>query len=167
MESDPSPSESPVEFCERKISHFKQKADHNKAEALRCFIVTIACTLSTPIFVTLGSGLWVGKIIPSVLSLLAAAATAWLQLRKPQQLWSLYRTTQRELEDRQVRHRYHVGEFRDVADPDKLLAEKVADIALAAHQQWALLVPTPEKVKGLAAGPTPLGEEPVPPKKSK
>jgi hypothetical protein len=167
VQSDSSPSESPVDFCERKISHFKEKADHNKAEALRCFIGTIACTLSTPLFVTLGSGLWVGKIIPSVLSLLAAAATAWLQLRKPQQLWSLYRTTQRELEDRQVRYRYLVGEFRDVADPDKLLAENVADIALAAHQQWALLVPTPERIKALAAGSSPVSEEPASSKKSR
>jgi hypothetical protein len=149
VQADSSSPEIPVEFCERKIRHFEQKADHNKIESLRCFVLVIGCTLVAPLFVTLGDGIWFGKLIPSVLSLLAAAATAWLQLRKPQQLWALYRTAQRELEDQQVRYKYRLGEFRETADPDKLLAEKVADIALSIHRQWVPLVPSPEKAKGV------------------
>lgn len=140
-------TEPPIEFCNRVSSGLKKKADHNKIESLLCFLLVIVSTLVAPLFVTLGTGLVFGKIIPSILSLLAAGATAWLQLRKPQQLWTLYRSAQRELEDYAARFNYQLGEFEDSSTREKLLAAKVADIAIGVHHQWVPLVPNPEKLQ--------------------
>ena len=135
--------ESIEEFCTRTIRGFEEKADHNKNESLWTFILVIACTLVAPLFVTLGEGLWFGKVIPSFLSLLAGGGTTWLQLRKPQQLWALYRSCQRELEDERTKHFYKLGRYVN-EDRDKLLAEKVAEVAMAAHHAWLPMVPNPE-----------------------
>jgi hypothetical protein len=141
-----SETESALQFCERTMAGFCKKADHNKSEALRCSFCVIFCTLAAPMFITLGSGLVLGKVVPSVLSLIAAGCTAWLQQRKPQQLWSLYRGAQRELEDQQTKYRFRIGDYELHSDPDKLLAERVAAIALHAHQQWLPTVPNPDKL---------------------
>src|SRR5829696_1738539 len=96
-------NEAPLEFCDRLIRGFSTKADKKKIEAVACFLLVITSTLSAPLFVTLGTGVLWGKVVPSALSLAAAGATAWLQLRKPQQLWTMYRSAQRELEDHRTR----------------------------------------------------------------
>jgi hypothetical protein len=137
-----------VEFCTRTISGFEKKANHNKNESLVCFIAVISCTLAAPIFVTLGDTIFLGKIVPSVLSLGAAAATAWLQLRKPQQLWALYRSCQRELEDHRAKHHFTIEPYND-DDRDKVLATKVAEIAMTAHHGWLPLIPNPEHLSSL------------------
>lgn len=131
-------------FAEDTRAGFARKADHNKRESLICFGATVCCTLFAPLFVTLGEGILLGKIVPSVLSLLAAGSTAWLQLRKPQQLWALYRDCQRRIEDHQTRYRYHLGEYLDDAERNRTLADNVRQIAWTAHEQWVPLVPSPE-----------------------
>jgi hypothetical protein len=145
------PDETAAQFCKRTIIGLTRKADHNKREALWTFMTVIATTLATPVFVTLGPGVFLGKVVPSVLSLLAAGCTAWLQQRKPQQLWTMYRTAQRELEDHQTRHRFALFPYDGLADPDRVLAERVAEIALNLHHQWAPLVPNPDSLRALQA----------------
>lgn len=135
------------QLCKRLISHYEVKADHNKAEALRCFLLVIICTLVTPLFITLGTDPWLGKVVPSILSLIAAGATAWLQQRKPQQLWSLYRTAQRELEVQKMRHHYLIDEYETAVDPDKLLAKNVTTVVSSTHQQWMPIIPSPDNLK--------------------
>lgn len=76
--------EEAVQLAESTASGFKLKADHNKTESLICFGVVVVFSLASPLFVTLGEGVFWGKILPSILSLSVAASTAWLQLRKPQ-----------------------------------------------------------------------------------
>lgn len=134
------------DYCMRSIAHFRGKADNNKRESLACFLLIIGCTLTTPLFVSLGTGFWYGKVVPSILSLLAAGATAWIQLRKPQQLWTLYRSAERELESYLTRFIYRLSPFKDSEEPEKLLAEKVADLLLQTHRQWAPMVPSPDKL---------------------
>lgn len=146
-------TELPIDYCNRIAAGMTSKADHNKRESLICFLLVIASTLAAPLFVTLGQGLLWEKVIPSVLSLLAAGATAWLQLRKPQQLWTLYRSAQRGLEDCAARYNHLIGDYSDAATRDKILAEKVADIAIAVHHQWVPLVPNPEKLQLLEKAP--------------
>lgn len=140
-------SEDPLQAAEKTINGFKRKADHNKTESLACFIVVVACSLISPLFVTLGEGLIWGKIVPSVLSLSAAGSTAWLQLRKPQLLWSLYRDCQRRIEDHVCKFRYQLAEY-SAAEPERsrLLADEVRKVAWEAHQRWLPLVPTPEAI---------------------
>lgn len=129
------------------IAGFKSKADHNKNESLACFIVVVACSLISPLFVTLGDGTLWGKIIPSVLSLSAAGSTAWLQLRKPQNLWSLYRDCQRRIEDHLYKYDHRLAEYEATdAERSKLLADIVRTVAWDAHQRWLPLVPTPEVI---------------------
>jgi hypothetical protein len=134
-------------FCRRTIEGFAAKAAHNKRESQTCFMVVVLCTAVVPLFITLGEGFWWGKAIPAALSTLAAIATAWLQLRKPQQLWTLYRSAQRELEDQETKRQFLIDEYATDPDPDKLLASKVAVIALNAHHQWVPMVPNPDHLK--------------------
>lgn len=133
-------------FCRETIAGIKKKADHNKNEALAAFIVTIVATLCAPLFITLGDGRMTGKIIPSVLSLLAAAATSWLQLRRPQHLWGLYRGAQRELEDEITKYDYRIGDYENEPDPAKLLASRVAAVTLELHHKWAPMIPSLEQL---------------------
>lgn len=136
-----------LQLAEDTSAGFKSKADHNKRESLFCFTVIVAFSLASPLFVTLGDGVFWAKIIPSVLSLSVAASTAWLQLRKPQNLWSLYRDCQRRLEDSLYKYRYRLAEY-DAPEQDRarLLAETVRVVAWDAHQRWLPLVPTPEAI---------------------
>lgn len=158
------PAETAQDFCQRTIDGLKRKSDHNKREALWTFIAVIVTTLSTPMFVTLGSGVFWGKVVPSVLSLAAAGCTAWLQQRKPQQLWAMYRTAQRELEDHLTRHRFALAPYEEAGAPDKMLAERVAEIALGLHYQWVPLVPNPDGLRSLQHPSTPAqnGKDHVP-----
>ena len=126
------------------IEGFTRKANHNKREALFFFVVVVATTLVTPIFIAYGEGQWFGKIVPSFCSLLATGATAWLQLRKPQQLWTLYRTAQRKLEDHRTRFQFRLHPYDVAEEPERVLAKWVAEIAFDVHEQWVPLVPAPE-----------------------
>jgi hypothetical protein len=147
----PAETPQPLKFAEETLRSFKKKADHNKNESLACFTLVVICSLASPLFVTLGDGLLLAKIIPSVLSLSAAASTAWLQLRKPQSLWVLYRDCQRRIEDHTYKYRYYLAEYASgEAERTKLLADSVRIVAWDAHQRWLPLVPTPE-----AIGPKP------------
>lgn len=133
-----------IEFAERIAEAFKEKADHNKNESLSCFTLILVASLSAPLFITLGKGDLLGKIIPSILSVVAAGLTSWLQLRKPQKLWSMYRGAQRLVEDHITRYKFKIGDYKVHEAPESLLAEKVAEIALSAHYEWTAVIPTPE-----------------------
>ena len=122
----------------------REKANHNKLEAQWCFVTIIVCTLVAPLFVTLGTGVFFAKVIPSVLSVLAGGLTSWLQLRKPQRLWVLYRRAQRELEEQKANYDFKDGEFADSPDADQLLARKVTSVSRWVHDSWEGLVPEPE-----------------------
>ncbi len=137
----------PEDFCKSVISGFKKKASHNKNESMYCFWVAMGGALLVPLFVTLGTEFLWAKVIPSLLSVSAAFSTAWLQLRKPQQLWALYRTAQRELEDNLYKYQYKVDEYEKHQAPEKLLVEKVTKIAIDAHYSWLPMVPNPENIQ--------------------
>ena len=147
--------EEALQLAESTIAGFKSKADHNKNESLFCFIVIVAFSLSSPLFVTLGEGVFWAKIVPSVLSLSVAASTAWLQLRKPQTLWSLYRDCQRRVENSLYKYRFRLGEY-DAPEEERsrLLAEVVRVVAWDAHQRWLPLVPTPDAIGSGGKVPT-------------
>lgn len=150
-------SQSAEEFCVAVIGGFREKATHNKNESMLCFWAAMGGSLLVPIFVNLGPGIaeatglpgsdfWLGKVIPSLLSVCVAFSTGWLQLRKPQQLWSLYRTSQRELEDNLQKYRFHVEDYSEEDGRDRLLVERVTKIALDAHYAWLPMVPNPENI---------------------
>jgi hypothetical protein len=126
----------------------REKANHNKKEAQICFAAIIACTLLAPLFVTLGDGVLLGKFVPSFLSVTAGGLTSWLQLRKPQRLWVLYRRAQRELEEQKANYDFKNQDFADAAEPDKLLARKVTHVTRWVHDSWEGLIPEPDMIAG-------------------
>lgn len=136
----------PIEYCQNQIRHFQKKAKHNKAETLWCFRIIMGSTLAVPVMLTFDADLWVSKILPSFLSATAAFCTAWIQLRKPQELWLLYRTIQREIEDQLTQYKYKLSEYENCIEPDRLLASNVAKLTLKAHQKWTTITPTPDNL---------------------
>ncbi|MET3649842.1 DUF4231 domain-containing protein [Phyllobacterium ifriqiyense] len=125
-------------------SGFREKSNSNKLESQLAFACIICFTLATPLFVTLATDWHFAKLTPAVLSVLAAVATSWLQLRKPQRLWSLYRRAQRLLEKEKADYDYRLNDYEDCAEPEKLLAKKISEVAFWAHEQWEALVPEPD-----------------------
>jgi hypothetical protein len=134
------------EYCQGKVRHFESKADHNKREALTIFLLLISCTLAAPLFITLAQSVFFGKAVPATLSTIAAGCAIWLQQRKPQQLWALYRTTQRQLENEHAGYTFSIQDYATATNPEKLLAQRVALISMHANEAWASLVPNPDKV---------------------
>jgi hypothetical protein len=67
-----------------------------------------------------------------------------MQQRKPQQLSTLYRTTQRRLENEDVSFRFLVNEYEKASDPGKMLAQRTTAICVNANELWAPLIPNPE-----------------------
>ncbi|WP_335923765.1 DUF4231 domain-containing protein [Shewanella chilikensis] len=132
-------------YAIEQADHYKKKADHNKFESILCFRGVMICTLLAPLFVSLGEGVWLSKIIPSLLSAIAAFSTAWLQLRKPQALWTVYRTAQRKIEATLVHYQFRVGKFDGLSDSidqaDKLLISEVTNFSSEAHNIWTKNVP--------------------------
>ncbi|MEZ8383129.1 DUF4231 domain-containing protein [Vibrio splendidus] len=132
-----------------KISHFKKKADHNKRESLWSFKLIMASTLTSPLFVAFGTTELYSKFVPAFLSIIAAGLTAWVQLRKPQNLWKTYRTAQRKLEVELERYQFEIDEYSG-SDKDKNVIAKANDIYVDVHDQWSQLVPSPEDIKSIS-----------------
>ncbi len=143
----------PSLYAQQTLDGFIRKANHNKRESIVCFTSVIVLTLVAPLLIAFGdkipclsAEIWT-RVIPAIMSVSTAGFTAWLQLRKPQQLWSLYRDAQRRIEDAVTRCKYGTGEFADNPQAEKLLVERIADIAFAVHKAWVPLVPNPENLK--------------------
>jgi SMODS and SLOG-associating 2TM effector domain 1 len=134
------------EYCQGKVRHFESKADHSKREALTIYQLLILCTLAAPLFITLGQGVVFGKAVPAILSTLAAGCAIWLQQRKPQQLWALYRTTQRQLENEYTGYTFSIQDYATAGSREKLLAQRVATISMHANEAWVPLIPNPDKL---------------------
>ncbi|WP_053349808.1 DUF4231 domain-containing protein [Vibrio alginolyticus] len=126
---------------ENKIRHFKGKADHNKNEALRGFKFVMFSTVAVPLLIAFGADdIW-SKYIPASLSSLGAFVTAWLQSRKPNQLWTLYRTAERQLESELELYQYGVGDYKNTDTRESLLIEKTNQIYISVNSNWSKLVP--------------------------
>ncbi|HIF9443834.1 TPA: DUF4231 domain-containing protein [Photobacterium damselae] len=129
-----------------KILHFKNKADHNKHESLWSFKLIMISTLASPLFVAFGTIELYSKFVPAFLSLVAAGLTAWVQLRKPQNLWKTYRTAQRRLEVELEKYLFEIDEYSG-DDKDQKIITKANDIYVDVHKQWSELVPSPDDIK--------------------
>ena len=122
-------------------SGLKEKADHNKIESQISFFAVICFSLLATLFVALGEGPFWGKIVPASLSVLSTVAASWLQLRKPQRLWAIYRRGQRQLEREKTEFDFKLEDYGQHADPEKLLAQRIANIEFDVHEKWEGLVP--------------------------
>lgn len=130
------------------VNSFKNKANHNKHETQFCFVLIITCTTAAPVFLSFGEDAIWSKIVPAALSLIAAATTSWVQFRKPERLWSIYRRAQRELEQERIKYDFSLEEYKD-DDKEKVFASKASSIAFEAHCKWeGILNSKPEASKG-------------------
>lgn len=136
---------SPLNYALNKIEHFKGKANHNKRESLWGFRLIMTFSLISPVFVAYGEGDLYSKILPSIFSLCAALGTAWLQLRKPQELWSLYRTYQRQIENEVDLYSFDVTPYQNVIEKDQLLVKNVSSLVLQSNSEWRTKVPQIEQ----------------------
>lgn len=132
-----------------KIRHFKDKANHNKKEALWGFKLVMASTVAVPLFIALGADDVWSKYVPAVLSSFSAFGTAWLQLRKPNQLWTLYRTTERRLEYQLDLYQFNAGKYKDCDDKEAALIEEVSNICITTNSSWVELVPNEKELHKL------------------
>lgn len=140
--------ETPLEYAERMRKHFGDKADKNKRRTNVLLASILLGTLAAPLFVTLGTTVLLGKVVPSVLSLLATAATTWMQVRKPSDRWALYRGAERSIEFELARYRHGVDEYDGDQDKrDKLLVRRVARLSKSTHDKWEALVPDVEQAE--------------------
>lgn len=82
-------------------------------------------------------------MVPSVCAALASFLTAWIKLRKPESLWSLYRTGQRQIEKELRYYKSGITPYNG-NEPDKKLVENVSKIFDKTHTGWLKLVPNAE-----------------------
>jgi hypothetical protein len=81
------------------------------------------------------------KIIPTIISISVAISATWLQVRKPQQLWALYRTAQRNLEHKLYQYKYKVSHFEKAENSKSIFVEKIIEIRNETHNSWLNLIP--------------------------
>ncbi|MCF7515119.1 DUF4231 domain-containing protein [Pseudoalteromonas sp. L23] len=136
------------DYAMNQLQHFQEKASHNKFESLWCFKFIMLFTLSSPLLVSLAEGFWLSKVLPSILSALAAFLTAWLQLRKPQELWALYRGAERIIEMNLVKYDFSLGEYKNKSgDADQVLIETISQLKINTHESWKNNIPTKSELK--------------------
>lgn len=142
----------PINLCKSLIQEFKLKAEHNKSESLTCVTLSIAGSLIAPFFLTLGDdiaklvslehlSILITKITPAILSIAVAFSTTWFQIRKPQILWSIYRTAQRELENELYKFQYKCEPYKTNEDSGSEFIKKITEIRMKTHAAWVPLVP--------------------------
>lgn len=134
-----------LEVCNEIARKLGEKASHNKKESLWSFKLIMALTLITPILINISDDWIWGKLLPSICVAIASFLTAWLKLRKPESLWSLYRSSQRKIENE---IRYYQSEISPygVGDSDKMLIKNVTEIFNSTHLGWLNLVPSAEEL---------------------
>lgn len=142
-----------LEFAEKICNGIKKKADKNKSLATFFFGVIILATVLSPTLILVSDNVIISKYIPASLSVLAAIAAYWIQVRKPNERWVLYRTYQRELEHEINSYKFQTGKYKDSEQKDKLLAESVNDKALNLHYDWIPMVPKATEVRDMLPAP--------------
>src|SRR5689334_21128155 len=106
--------ETPLEYAERTREGIAGKANRDKRLTTILFFLVFAGTVSTPVVIlTLPDPF--SKVVPAVVSAIAAFATGWIQLRKPQERWAIYRTAQREVEFEIDQYQFRNGAYGDPA----------------------------------------------------
>lgn len=135
-----------IEFANNICNGIKTKADKNKKFSTLLFLIVLVATVITPLLILISDNFYISKVIPAFLSASAALSSYWIQLRKPHERWSLYRTTQREIESEINKYNFSIDEY-SIDEKDKVLAKKVNDLALKLHYDWMPMVPTTKELQ--------------------
>lgn len=138
---------SAYDYSKKVLKGIEGKAIKNKNETTRLFLVVTIATVLSPILILLPLNIFFSKITPAILTGCAALATSWIQIRKPQERWAMYRTAQREIEFQLDQYDFSNGEYIDVQDKDSLLADNVSKRALQLHYEWLPVAPKFEELQ--------------------
>lgn len=143
-----SPGATPLEACNDAIASVRAKANRNERVARWSTGLVIVLTASVSVLLlasTRWDGFVLGKLVPALLTAAAAVVAGYLQLERPHERWKLYRGYQRAFEVERMRFENAAAPY-DGAEPEKLLATRVAHLQLALHDDWAGLLPRSAEV---------------------
>lgn len=149
MPADSSPSRTPFDELDAVSKSVGRKADGNKRNARTVTLFLAGSTAAIPVFIGLSGGSFVlGKVIPSTLAAAAALATSWVGIERPHERWNLYRKYHRTIQMEKLLYIHRVPPYHS-EDRDRLLIEKLAQLQLALHDEWAGLLPRTGEVTSL------------------
>ncbi|MDO7887606.1 DUF4231 domain-containing protein [Hymenobacter cheonanensis] len=136
--------ENALAYAQRICQEFAIKADRKKRSSKALFALILINSLSAPLFIAYGGTCkFTAQIIPSILSVLAAGITSWVQIRTPQKLWSIYRSAQRTIEVEVMKYKFQIDEYSSSKVSEQLLVKRVSEVALNTHNEWTAMVPNP------------------------
>jgi hypothetical protein len=138
-------------YCEGIRASITQKANRYKMwsrlTALSAAILPSFITISVLALQSNSAAIVVG-----ILSALLAAISSLLGLEKPYERWALYRKYHRLVAAECTSYRFRTGKYSRVTQPHKLLVQRVTDLELTLHDEWAGLVPNSTQVLSAARG---------------
>jgi hypothetical protein len=144
----------PLDACNQTIRSVRAKANWNENLARWGTGLIVVLTASVSVLLiasTHWDGFVVGKFVPAILTAAAAALAGYLQFEKPHERWKLYRGYQRALEVERMRFENKAPPY-DEADAETKLTERLAELQLALHADWAGLLPRSSEVAARGPG---------------
>lgn len=145
--SQPAEVQTALEFATKVAKGIERKSDKNKNLTDLLIFTVLASTVFSPLLIFAPFEEPWSKLLPAGLSALAALSTGWLQVRRPQERWAMYRTAQREIEFEIAQFVYGNGEYSDPANKDQILADKVSKRALRLNYEWLPVVPKTDDLR--------------------
>ena len=153
-----------LDYARTTKNGIKKKADKNKKTSTLLFATILLSSVSAPILILSPivdfkipyieisvPSEFLNRYLPAIMSACAAYASCWLQLRKPQERWAIYRTAQREIEFEINKFKYEIDGYAS-ADKEKILADQVNKRALQLHYEWMPYVPKAEDIDKIIKG---------------
>lgn len=140
-----------LDECEKVRLSIGLKADRNKRRARWATLALAGSTVLIPVTIVVSGryfDFWLGKVAPSILAAITALVTAWVQIERPHERWSLFRRYQRLLEGDELLYKTHAPPFNG-EDRDTDFAATLARRQMDLHDEWAGLLPRSSDVSGL------------------
>lgn len=150
---------SPLEYSCFVKNEVKNKANKNKTKTILLFFIILFTTIFTPLLILVPyddylSGftlVFVSKILPALLTSIGGISSGWLQLRKPQEKWIIYRTYQREIEKSIIDFTHNINGYTD-DNKEKKIVETVSEKHKDLHSEWVKKAPKLEDILKLGKG---------------
>jgi hypothetical protein len=134
----------------------RAKANENEVTSRVLTSVIVLATAGIPVLIV-ASTQWyeftLGKLFPALLAAVAAGAAAWMQAARPNERWKLYRGYQRAAEVERLRFENEVAPYDDDQTRDRVFIERLSELKLQLHDDWAGLVPRSTDVAALTDRP--------------
>lgn len=135
-------------FAENIRKEFQEKADKNKKSTDNLFRTILITTIFSPVLILFPFDMYFpesisqlfSKVIPAILTGITAFSTGWLNIKKPQDKWTLYRTAQREVELELTYYENSVNGYT-LENREKKIIEETTRIYKDKHFAWVKIVP--------------------------